>query len=217
MKRLALSVVLVTAPVLACAQQQDDPSVKVQGGQVPAGWTIRLDDKETGRTVNDTRFINMGSGYHVTSGPAAIYYNPADQASGAYTASASFHQTKAPTHPEAYGLFIAGHDLQSAQQSYLYFLVRGDGKYYVAHRAGTEVHKVVPWTDNAAIVKQDANGAATNVLSIQATADSLHFLVNGTRVQSFAKGGMLGTDGQVGLRVNHNLDVHIDGFGVKKN
>jgi hypothetical protein len=216
MKRTAFSVALLVAPILACAQRQDDASVKVQGGALPAGWTVRLDDKETGATASDTRFVAMGSGFHDTSGPAAIYFNPANQVSGAFTASASFRQTKAPTHPEAYGLFFGGQNLVGAQQSYLYFLVRGDGKYYIAHRAGADVHKITPWTDNAAIVKQDTAGVATNVLAVEVTADSLHFMVNGQRVQSFPKGGMMNADGQVGLRVNHNLDVHVDAFEVKK-
>ena len=216
MKRFAFAAALII-PVLACAQgQQDDPSVKVQGGPLPAGWTVRLDDKETGRTANDTRFVSMGGGYHVTSGPAAIYFNPANQVTGAFTASASFRQTKAPSHPEAYGLFFGGSNLDGAQQSYLYFLVRGDGKYYIAHRAGGDVHKITPWTDNAAIVKQDAAGVASNTLSVQVTNDSLLFMVNGQRVQAFAKGGMMNADGQVGLRVNHNLDVHVGSFEVKK-
>jgi hypothetical protein len=216
MKRIAFSVALLVAPMLACAQQQDDPSVKVQGGPLPAGWTVRLDDKETGRTASDTRFVAMGGGYHVTSGPAAIYYNPANVVTGPFTASASFGQTKAPSHPEAYGLFFGGQSLDGAQQTYLYFLVRGDGKYYIAHRAGGDVHRITPWTDNAAIVKQDAAGAATNVLAVQVTADSLFFMVNGQRVQAFPKGGMMNADGQVGLRVNHNLDVHVGAFEVKK-
>src|SRR5256885_12716964 len=113
MKRIAFSVAMLVAPMLACAQQQDDASVKVQGGPLPAGWTVRLDDKETGRTVNDTRFVAMGSGYHVTSGPAAIYYSPANQVTGPFSASARFRQTKAPTHPEAYGLVFGGPSLDA--------------------------------------------------------------------------------------------------------
>jgi hypothetical protein len=210
-------VLTLIAPLAVAAAQNPDPTVRVQAATLPAGWTLRLDDKETDATASDTKFVAMGSGFHVTSGPASIYFNPANTVTGSFTASASFRQTRAPMHPEAYGLFFAGANLKSDQQSYLYFLVRGDGKYYVAHRAGADVHRITPWTDNAAIVKQDANGVATNVLSVQATADSVHLLVNGTRIQSFARGGMLSTDGQVGLRVNHNLDVHIGSFEVKKN
>jgi hypothetical protein len=220
MQKAILTLSLVAAPLFAqqpsAIKVEKDPTMRVQSVPLPAGWTVRLDDKDMTRfTVNDTRFVSMGSGYHVTSGPAAIYYNPANQVTGAFTATARFRQTRAPMHPEAYGLFIGGRDLATPQQQYMYFLVRGDGKFYVAHRAGPDVHTVVPWTDNAAIVRQDSAGVATNTLTIQATADSVYLVVNGTRVQSF--GHPFQTDGQVGLRVNHNLDVHIDAFEVKRN
>jgi hypothetical protein len=160
----------------------------------------------------------MGSGYHVTSGPAALYYNAKDQGTGSFTANATFSQRTAPAHPEAYGLFIGGSKVDTPEQQYFYFLVRGDGKFFVAHRAGAEVHRIVPWTEDAAINKQNAAGAATNALSFQVTSDSVQLLANGKRVKSFAKSDLHGfnTDGQVGLRVNHNLDVHIGSFEVKK-
>ena len=220
MRRTILTFALFAAPLAAQQQQaaEKDPSVKVKSTGLPSGWTVRLDDKERRYTPDDTRFEKMGSGYHVTSGPAALYYDAKDQVTGAFTATASFGQRKAPTHPEAYGLFIGGSDVASPQQQYFYFLVRGDGKYFVAHRAGTDVHKIVDWTESAAVKKQDENGAASNAVAMQVTADSVHLSVNGQRVQSFAKSALHGfnTDGQVGLRVNHNLDVHVGGFEIKK-
>jgi hypothetical protein len=225
MRRTVLTLSLLAAPLAAQnpqpikVEKDPDPTTRVQAGTLPAGWSVRLDDKDTTRySANDTRFVTMGPGFHVTSGPAALYFNPANQASGNYTVSTSFRQMKAPTHPEAYGLFLGGQNLTAANQEYLYFLVRGDGKYFVAHRAGAEVHRVVPWTENAAINKQDAAGVASNNVAAQVTADSLHLMVNGTRVQSFARSAMPGfrLDGQTGLRVNHNLDVHIGSFEVKR-
>ncbi len=217
-----LALTLLAAPLVAQQPQGKDmdPTIKVKSTGLPAGWTLRLDDKAATRyTPDDTRFEAMGAGYHVTSGPAAIYYNPKDQATGSFTASASFGQRKAPSHREAYGLFVGGSKLETKDQQYLYFIVAGTGEYYVAHRAGPDpVHTLVPWTAHDAVKKQDAAGAVTNTLSIQVTADSVHMLANGQRVKSFAKSEMHGfnTDGQVGLRVNHNLDVHIGGFEVKK-
>jgi hypothetical protein len=218
MRKAIVTLALLAAAPLAAQQPQaeKDPTIKVKSAGLPPGWTARLDNKETRYTVNDTRFEAMGSGFHVTSGPAAIYYNPKDVVSGEFTATASFGQRKAPTHPEAYGLFIGGTKLETPEQQYLYFLVRGDGKYYVAHRAGNDVHPVVGWTDSPAINKQNEAGAATNVLAIQVAKDSVHLSANGQRVTSFVRSGGFNTDGQVGLRVNHNLDVHIGGFSVKK-
>ena len=84
------------------------------------------------------------------------------------------------------------------------------------HRAGNDVHKVVEWTPNAAMVKQDSTGKASNTLSIRVVKDSVHFIANGKEVKAFSKADMHGFDvgGQAGLRINHNLDVHIASFTV---
>lgn len=208
MKKLMFLMVAAT-PLAAQVQQEARPWAP------PAGWVVSTDKAAN---AADTKFQTMGSGYHVTSGPAAIYFNPANQGTGAFTANASFGVRSGGSggHFEGYGLFIGGADVNdAAKQQYFYFLVRGDGKFFFAHRAGAEVHKLVDWTENPAVRKQNEQGAVSQVLSIQVTADSVHLSANGQRVHSLAK-GQLRTDGQVGLRVNHNLNLHISGFEVKQ-
>ena len=220
---MTLALLAVASPVLAQGggQQQgkeSDPTKKVGGGVTAPGWQARLDDKDAGRyTVNDTKMVVMGPGLHVTSGPAAIYYDAKnDQKNAPFTISATFGQRVAPTHPEAYGLFIAGRDLaDAAKETYVYFLVRGNGQYFVAHRAGPDVHKIVNWTASDAVKAQDEKGAASNALSIAAGADSVRFLVNGKQVHAIARTEITDVSGQAGVRVNHNLDVHVGGFSVK--
>ena len=211
-----LSLVLAAAAPLAAqntGMKEHDPDVKAGGGALPAGWMGRT-DRPTAK-IEDAKFVTMGPGFHVTSGPAAIYWRSANTVSGPFTATATFTQTKAPTHPEAYGIFFLGKDLQAANQSYAYLLVRGDGKVMVKHRAGSEVHTILDWTENAAVHKQDANGKATNTLTVDATkADSVRLLVNGAEVAALPGSHAGSTDGIVGLRVNHNLDVHIGEFTV---
>ena len=207
-----LSLLALAAAPLA-AQDKDDPTKKVAGGALPAGWMGRT-DRATDK-LTDAKFVAMGSGYHVTSGPAAIYWNPKTVTSGPYVASTTITQTKAPTHPEAFGIFFMGKDLDTPSQNYAYFLVRGDGKYLVNHRAGAEIHKIIPWTEDAAVNKQDASGKSTNKLTVDASkADSVRLLVNDKQVAAIAMSHLGKTDGLVGLRVNHNLDVHISGLTV---
>lgn len=207
-----LSLLALAAAPLA-AQDKDDPTQKVAGGALPAGWMGRT-DRATDK-LTDAKFVAMGSGYHVTSGPAAIYWNPKTVTSGPYVASTTITQTKAPTHPEAFGIFFMGKDLDTPGQNYAYFLVRGDGKYLVNHRAGAEIHKIIPWTEDAAVNKQDASGKSTNKLTVDASkADSVRLLVNDKQVAAIAMSHLGKTDGLVGLRVNHNLDVHISGLTV---
>ena len=220
---LAAALVATASPLWAQAAQQakdPDPTHKVAGGISVSGWQGRIDPQaeRRGMKIEDAKFSAMGGGYHITSGPAAIYWNPKDAAKGTYTVSASFTQTKAPMHPEAYGLFVGGSNLSDSTQSYVYFLTRGDGKYLINHRAGNDVHKIVDWTDTDATVKADANGKSTNDLSIRVTPDSVNFLANGKVVRGFSKADMHGfsAEGQTGIRVNHNLDVHVDKFQVKR-
>jgi len=200
-------IALVAAPL--SAQGAGDPTKKVEGSTpLPAGWSGRTDRAED--KLTDAKFVKMGPGFHVTSGPAAIYWSASQSVKGPFTASTTITQTKAPTHPEAYGIFFMGTKLDGPDQSYAYFLVRGDGKFLVNHRAGADVHKILPWTENAAIKKQDASGKATNTLTVDASKpDSVRLLVNGVQVHALEGKHLGSTNGAVGLRVNHNLDVHI--------
>lgn len=209
----ALSLLILAAAPLSSQSMNHDPDKKADGGALPAGWTGRTDRDNT--KLADAKFVTMGTGFHVTSGPAAIYWKPTNMMTGRFVASASFTQMKAPTHPEAYGIFFMGKNLNAPTQSYAYMLVRGDGKVMVKHRAGKELHTIMDWTDNAAVVKQDASGKATNTLSVDASRpDSVRLLVNGKQITAMADGYMGSAKGFVGLRVNHNLDVHVADFTV---
>lgn len=194
-----------------------DPDKIVQsgGGVAVAGWQGRVDPQaaKQGRTISDAKFATMGKGLHLTSGPAAIFWDARNSASGNYSVSATFTQMKPATHAEGYGLVVAGSNLAASNQSYIYFLIRQDGKYMVNHRANdSTVHKVVEWTENAAVNKVPAGGKSTNSLRVAFTPANMIFYVNDIAVQKLAKS--FSTSGIAGLRVNHNLDVHVDGFAV---
>ena len=203
---------LAAAPLAAQMKDMKDMDKKAEGGSLPAGWMGRTDRDNA--KLSDAKFEKMGTGFHVTSGPAAIYWKD-NNVTGPFTTSATFTQTKAPEHPEAYGVFFMGKDLTTPTQNYAYILVRGDGKVMVKHRAGKDVHTIIDWTENAAVHKQDAAGKATNTLTVDASkADSVRLRVNGTQVAAIEGGHLGGTDGAVGLRVNHNLDVHVADFTI---
>jgi hypothetical protein len=201
---------LLTAPLLA--QHQSDPDKNVAGGgTLPSGWKGRLDGAAS---LGGVKVMPIGGGIHFMTGPAGIYYKPTDKPSGTYEARATFTQMEPAAHPEAYGLFIGGSDLDGAGQKYTYFLVRQDGKFMVKRRAGDATPTVADWTDNAAIKKADASGKMTNTLAIEVGKEMVRFLVNGTEVTAAAP-AKLDTTGIAGLRINHNLNVHVEAFTVK--
>lgn len=224
-RRLAAATLLlaVTAvPLLAQGGRMGrDPTNAVAGsGQLPAGWMMRFDPVPASRPQpkpTDVKFVTMGTGYHVTSGPAAIYYNPKDVGSGSFAVSATFTQAHSSAH-ESYGIFIGGTHLQDSLENYLYLVVRPlDGNFVVKHRM-TDARPSGQMAPSPAINKDDpTDGHATNTLTIHVAKDTVHFIINGKLVQAMAKADLgMSTDGIVGLRINHNLDVHIDKFGITK-
>ncbi|MCA9769603.1 MAG: hypothetical protein KC485_12360 [Gemmatimonadetes bacterium] len=225
---LALAAVLVALP--ACSKAQDtpqapdpDPTTQVTGEGLPEGWMVRFDPPRRGPapTVKDVDYRATDGGWHLKSGPAGIYYRPADaQGAGNFTVSATISQAHSSNH-EAYGIWIGGKELQSANQNYLYMVIHAqDGKYLINHRTGdARPTSIVPYTPSEAVVKESpTDGSATNTVAIRVEGDMLHFLINGTEVQVLKASEIPGftTEGLVGLRLNHNLDVDIRDFGVSK-
>lgn len=189
-----------------------DPDKVVEGGSIPAGYVGRTD--RTNQAVSGAEYTASGDGWEVKTGPAHILYSPNSQASGNYTATATFEQLEAPAHPEAYGIFIGGMHLDAANIAYTYFEVRGTGELLVKLRDGVSTRDIVPWTASADVPKQDASGKATYTLSATVTNDAIKFSVNGKQVASVGKTG-LPTDGIAGIRVNHNLHVKISPVTIK--
>jgi hypothetical protein len=59
-----------------------------------------------------------------------------------------------------------------------------------------------------------AGGVQKNELSIQVAGGKVSFMANGKEVASHAATAV-DTNGIVGLRVGHGMDIQIDGFGVE--
>lgn len=196
----------------AVAATGADPDKMVDGGSIPAGYVGRTDRSTL--PVSGAKYTPSGDGWEVTTGPAHILYAAKDQASGNYTASATFEQLEAPAHPEAFGIFIGGMHLDQPNIAYTYFEVRGTGELLVKLRDGADVRDIVAWTANADVPKQDAAGKATYTLSATVTNDAIKFSVNGKQVASVSKSG-LPTDGIVGVRVNHNLHLKVSPVTIK--
>jgi hypothetical protein len=183
------------------------------GGMLPEGWKHRFDLPTM--KLEHVRFMTHGPSLHITSGPPGIYYNPATTATGEYTVKGLFTQNGQGEHREGYGPVIGGADLDGDLQRYTYFLVRKDGKFLIKQREGVNTRGVTDWTTHPAIKPFDANDKMSNELAIAVGADTVRFLINGTEVARHPRAG-LATDGIVGLRINHQLDVTVDNLTIER-
>ena len=189
--------------------------------QAPQGWKVRA-DRSTAASDPDApgpiKFVSMGNGFLATNPQEAVYWNPANTITGPYTLKGTFILQKPSGHTNYYGLVFGGAGLEGAGQNYLYFLVAQDGTWLVKHRANdADTHDVVAKTASPAINKPGADGTSTNALEVRVAADKIDYVVNGTVVGSTPKSGMAAkTDGIYGIRVNHQLEVHVDGLAATK-
>lgn len=186
--------------------------------QTPAGWKLRV-DRSTSASDPDAagaiKFVTSGKGFHATNPQAAVYWNPANTASGSYILKGTFTLLTPSDHANYYGLVFGGSDLEGANQTYLYFLVAQNGTWLIKRRAGdATTENVVGRTPSDAVVKPDASGKSVNTLEVRVGADKIEYVVNGTVVTTTPRTGLTAkTEGIYGIRINHRLDVQIDGFG----
>lgn len=187
---------------------------------VPPGWTARYDDGQDRPLGADDSaevyLVTMTPGWHVTTGPAGVFWHPASTASGAYGVRSVVHLFPPGDRNEGYGLFFGGSGLDGPDQAYLYFLLRRSGEFLVKRRMGEETEELIGWTASDAVVPyaDTTQGSIRNELGVNVGVDSVRFSVNGTQVASLAAEG-LATDGVVGLRVNHRLNLHVEDLSVE--
>jgi hypothetical protein len=208
-----------------------DAARKVPGGGIFApGWKGKVDAGEAanGSAVNDSKFELKGNEITINSGPASIFWNPANAQTGDYTVSATFTEPaymSSMSHPHPYGVFIGGNKLDTDQASLVYCTAYGNGTFIVRgfgpapFRVGTMGRP----TANDAVHKAAGKGeAVTQEVKMSVKGSRVTCSINGTEVASVDKGEITGAgklesvEGIPGIRVAHNVDVKVTNFKVEK-
>lgn len=239
--QLVLALALLVAASPLAAQMPAAPAAqKAAAGAVPAGWKY-VEDRSTNASDPDgggsIKILTAGAGYHIETPSAAVFWNPANTATGNYTLKARVTINERSGHVNFYGLVFGGKDLGTPTQAYNYFLVAQDqptaNQFAQAQPLGTFLIKKMSGTTatpafqlpgaggrsgtvpHAVIKIPDASGKATNDLEIRVQTDKIDFVINGTVVHSAPRAG-INTDGIWGIRSNHLLNINVDGLSVTK-
>jgi hypothetical protein len=229
MLRFYRPAVVATAFILAggaAAHAQDANRAVAGGGITVDGWTGRIDARAAsqGETINDAKLAMQGNALHVTTGPAVTYWNPANTATGNYTVSATFTEAKymeLNDHPHPYGIVIAGNDLGTDQQSYLYCAANGAGRFIVRGFGPESFHVNDRGEAHDAVNKAAGRGQpVTQEIAVSVHGDKIECSINGTVVGSYEKsalvtdGKLKSTDGVFGIRFAHNTEATVTGLKV---
>jgi hypothetical protein len=178
---------------------------------------MRVDRSQSAQDPDDRpdlTFVSKGKGLHIKGGPAGTFWGSRNNAAGNYTLKATFNLNQPSSHTNYYGLIFGGSQLDGATQTYTYFVVAQDGSYLIRHRAGNDVRDVMP-APNQAVKQPDGSGRSSNTLEVRVAGDKVSYVVNGAVVHTVAKNSVT-TDGIVGFRVNHQLDVAVEGFDLRR-
>lgn len=200
--------VLGVAVGLAGVQAQEAQEKK----EPPPGWKMRLDRPDA--DASGVAFRTMAPGWHITTGPACILWHPEKTAKGSYHIVSETFLFDPGTRREGYGIFFGGQNLEAENQSYTYFLIRRDGRFLIKKRKGSDTEVVTDWTEHPAITKHaGGEGTAKNLLEVDVGDSEVAFFVNDQKVAGLPR-AQLQTDGIVGLRINHALNVHVTNLEV---
>jgi len=234
--RFACSLAIAAAVVMFAsgvrhAQVQPDTARKItDGGVFVKGWVGKIDanEEKAGATLNSAKLAGDAKTLQITTGPAVTYWDPANTASGNYTVKATFTEPKFMNlndHPHPSGIVIAGNDLGTPQQSYLYCAANGNGSFIV-RGFGPEPFQVNGrrGEPNEAVHKAAAKGEpVTQEIAVSVKGDKVECAINGTVVGSYDKatlvtaGKLKSTDGVYGIRFAHNTEGTVTGLTVTKN
>ena len=224
-------VVLVCVLVASVLDAQNDASRVVAGGGISVPqWTGKIDANEErlGRNLNDAKFAKEGEAFHIVTGPAVTYWNPADKATGDYTVKATFTEPKymnLNNHPHPYGIFIGGNDMGTAAESFLYCAAYGDGRFIV-RGFGPAAFQMNGFAGQANPAVHKAAGVGQPVsqeIALSVKGSRIECSINGTVVAGYDKpalvtaGKLKATEGIYGLRFAHNTEVNVTGLTVVKN
>jgi hypothetical protein len=213
---------LAIACALPAAVAAQDANRTVAGGgiEVP-GW---MGTTESGQT-SDAKLTKVGDVLHVVTGPAITYWNPANRATGDYTIKATFTEAQYMAlndHPHPYGLVIAGNDMGTPQQSYLYCAAYGNGSFIV-RGFGPAPFQMGRRAPHDAVHKATGQGQpVTQEIALSVKGDKVECAINGTVVASYPKaelvtaGKLKSTDGVYGIRFAHNTEGSVAGLTMTK-
>ncbi|MCC6244066.1 MAG: hypothetical protein IT353_14590 [Gemmatimonadaceae bacterium] len=229
---LLLAAAVLALPMqIARGQADTEVSRTVAGGGISVkGWAGKIDAKETaaGLKLENAKLAMSGKDMVVTTGPATTYWNPANKATGNYTVKATFKEPaymNVNTHPHPYGIMIAGNDLGTDNESYLYCAAYGNGTFIVRGFGPAPFQMNGPrGGPDAAVNKAAAKGAPVEQeIAMTVTADNVECAINGKVVGTYPKsalvtaGKLKSTDGVYGFRFAHNTDGIVSGLTMTKN
>lgn len=207
MTRMRQAVATATAILFTTAS-----ALVAQGLPSPSTWRWVTDtpvEHQTALSPAEGKWLFgvMAPGWHITTRPAAVLFEPSYSGTGRFSVEAETFlfpgQSQSPL-----GLLVGGRDLDGASARYTAFVIRRDGSVAVERREGGRTAMLSEWVRASDVVAGTSESPVKNLLRVDVEAESTRFLVNGIVVAQVRRPASEFA-GTVGLRVGADLDVHV--------
>jgi hypothetical protein len=195
-------------------------TLAAEQSKIPADWKWRIDGGTGSVTeaaepkAGEMTFVTMAPGWHVTTGPAALLYQPDYQTKNTENFAVEAEVFLFPgTSQEEYGIFIGGKNLTPQERpSYLAFVARRDGMGMIRRGSG---EPIVNWKVNDAILPHPGKDTVKNILRVEAGPADIVFSANGKEVARIARMGTnVNLEGYFGFRLGKDINMHASRLDV---
>ncbi len=219
MTMLAMWVAVLAATAMQAPEKTPEKTPEKKTLQPPTDWVTRADSGTNASAP--LYFVSMPPGWHITTGPGAILYNPGQTCAGSCRIEAEFYLFPGKS-DGGYGVFLSGFELgeQEAGPNYEVFMLRWDGAHTRGNWIkGSRMPAAAFRPEMAQYVEKGLpDKPVKNVLTIEINKEENgdhvgQFFVNGHRMyrehhlaRPFGRAPYLGT---VGLRVDAGVNIHV--------
>lgn len=199
--RLGFGLAFAAATTFASATTAAAPAQ----AQKPPHWRVVPDS--AGQDVETVTFTMMPPGWHITTGPASLLFDPRRLLEDRFSLMTELFLFPESSQ-EGYGIFIGGEELGSGDARYIALQLRRDGSAAVVQRRAGTTTLLTEWTPVEAVGPHPGEGTQRITLRIDVDSASIGFRANDTEIVRLPR-GELALAGRFGFRIGQGVNLHV--------
>ncbi|MGH7574069.1 MAG: hypothetical protein ACREM1_02925 [Longimicrobiales bacterium] len=178
--------------------------------QAPPHWQVVPDS--SGQVADTVAFTMMPPGWHITTGPASLIFDPRRLLEDRFTLTTELFLFPESSH-EGFGLFIGGDQLGGADARYVALQLRRDGSAAVLQRQGESTTLLSEWTPIDAVGPHPGEGTQRITMRIEVDSANVSFAANDAEIARLPRSG-LELAGRFGFRIGNGVNLHVTRLDV---
>lgn len=179
--------------------------------QAPPHWQV-VPDSAGAHTSATVAFTMMPPGWHITTGPASLIFDPRRLLEDRFTLTTELFLFPESSH-EGFGIFIGGDELAGAEARYIALQLRRDGSAAVMQSRAGATSLLTDWTPVEAVGPHPGEGTQRITMRIEVDSTSVAFAANEAEIVRVPRSD-LELAGRFGFRIGAGINLHVTRLDV---